>query len=102
MEYTLDRFAREIEEAIAGTGLVPAEQVALDAPKGNIPADLALPCFRAAKERGSAPPALAAELQRALHFGPASLVGSAQATPQQVSGARSFELDRVQPVAVRQ
>lgn len=79
MEYTLDRFAREIERAIIDTGIIPADQIALDEPKANVQADLALPCFRAAKALGLAPPELARRLADALQFSSDSLVGSVAA-----------------------
>lgn len=90
MEYTLDRFAREIERAIAATGLLPVELVALEEPKGQVPADLALPCFRAAKQLKLAPPELARRLAEALSFPEGSLVASAVAT----GPFLNFTLDR--------
>ena len=80
MDYTLDQFAAEIRAAIAATGRVPKELIDLQAPKGAIHADLALPCFRAAKELGVAPPALASELATALAFDADSLVGGVAAS----------------------
>ncbi|MBC8074467.1 MAG: arginine--tRNA ligase, partial [Chloroflexales bacterium] len=80
MDYTLDQFAAEIRAGIAAIGRVPKELIDLQAPKGNVAADLALPCFRAAKELGVAPPALASELAAALVFGPESLVDSVAAS----------------------
>lgn len=79
MQYTLDRFAAEIQAAIAATGLVAADQIELAEPKANVAADLALPCFRAAKQRGVPPPQLAQELVAALQFPADSLVSSVQA-----------------------
>ena len=79
MDYALDRFEREVREAIAATGKVGATQIEVTAPKQNIPADLAFPTFRAAKELGVAPPKLAAELAASLSFGPDSLVGEVAA-----------------------
>lgn len=79
MDYTLDQFAAEIRAAIIATGRVPKELIDLQVPKGNVPADLALPCFRAAKELRVAPPALASELASTLSFGDASLVGGVAA-----------------------
>lgn len=80
MEYTLDRFIAEISKAILATGKVPAELIELQEPKANVPADMALPCFRAAKAAGMAPPALANSLAQELHFGDDSLVGTVLAT----------------------
>ncbi|HEU5087036.1 MAG TPA: arginine--tRNA ligase, partial [Roseiflexaceae bacterium] len=82
MEYALDRFAREVRDAIIATGRVPAELVEVVAPKPNIPADLAFPAFRAAKAAGMAPPQLAQELAVAVTFGEEALVdGVAAAGP---------------------
>jgi arginyl-tRNA synthetase len=80
MDYTLDRFAHEIHDALAATGLLPPEALELQEPKANVPADLALPCFRAAKMQGTAPQQLAQQLAAALHFSDASLVGGVEAT----------------------
>jgi arginyl-tRNA synthetase len=80
MKYALDRFADEIRQAVAETGLVPVEQIELTEPKAPVPADLALPCFRAAKSSGMAPPQLAQQLASALQFPSDSLVGNVQAT----------------------
>lgn len=80
MHYTLDRFAAEIRDAIAATGLVDPEHIDLAEPKANVPADLALPCFRAAKKTGMAPPQLAQQLAGALQFPADSLVRNVQAT----------------------
>ncbi|MBV9789538.1 MAG: arginine--tRNA ligase, partial [Chloroflexi bacterium] len=79
MEYALDRFAGEIQQAIAATGLVPPDQIELAEPKANVPADLAFPCFRAAKQAGTPPPQLAQRLAEQLQFPENSLVGSVQA-----------------------
>lgn len=79
MNYALGRFADEIQQAIAATGLVPAEQIELAEPKANVPADLAFPCFRAAKQAGTPPPHLAQRLAAQLSFPEHSLVGGVQA-----------------------
>ncbi len=79
MEYALDRFARELREAIAATGAVPTEQIELVTPKPNIPADLAFPAFRAAKEQGIAPPQLVQKLAHAIQLPPDSLIESVAA-----------------------
>lgn len=62
MEYTHDRLMRQAREVIVATGLASADQVELVAPKPNIPADLAFPTFKAARERQIPPPQLASEL----------------------------------------
>ncbi|HEY0605237.1 MAG TPA: arginine--tRNA ligase, partial [Herpetosiphonaceae bacterium] len=79
MDYALDRFAGEIQQAIAATGLVPPDQIELAEPKANVPADLAFPCFRAAKQAGTPPPQLAQRLAEQLSFPESSLVGGVQA-----------------------
>jgi arginyl-tRNA synthetase len=79
MDYTLDQFAAEIRAAIAAHGRVPKELIDLQAPKANVPSDLALPCFRAAKELGVPAPALASELAATIAFGEDSLVGGVAA-----------------------
>ncbi len=79
MDYALERFTNEVRQAIAATGRVPAGLIELTTPKPNIPADLAFPAFRAAKELGVAPPQLAAELAAAITPDPASLIGAVSA-----------------------
>jgi arginyl-tRNA synthetase len=79
MQYALDRFEHEIRQALAATGRLPEAQIELTTPKPNIPADLALPTFRAAKELGVAPPQLAQQLAQQLSFGEGSLVAEAAA-----------------------
>lgn len=79
MEYALDRFEQHVRAAIGASGLVPDALAELVAPKPNIPADLAFPAFRAAKERGTAPPQLAQELAAALRLPPETLVGGVAA-----------------------
>ncbi|GAB4181723.1 MAG: arginine--tRNA ligase [Roseiflexaceae bacterium] len=79
MDYTLDRFANEVHRAIAATGRVPEQLIDLAAPKPNIPADLAFPAFRAAKELGVAPPALVQELAKGIQLGADSLISSVAA-----------------------
>lgn len=79
MEYTLDRFIRQAHEAIVASGLASAEHIELVAPKPNIPADLAFPTFKAARERGVPPPQLANQLASQINVADDSLVGSAVA-----------------------
>ncbi len=78
MQYVLDRFAAEIRDALEATGLIDPAAIDLAEPKANVPADLALPCFKGAKQRGVAPPQLAQELAAALSFDADSLVGGVQ------------------------
>lgn len=80
MPYALDQFRNEIHTAIAATGLVAAALIETQTPKSTIPADLAFPAFRAAKERHVPPPQLVQELAALLHFGDESLVGEVKAT----------------------
>lgn len=75
MQYALDRFAEQIRDALLATGLVADEQIELSEPKANISADLALPCFRAAKSAGVPPAQLAQKLADALRFPDDTLVG---------------------------
>ncbi|MBK9710756.1 MAG: arginine--tRNA ligase [Kouleothrix sp.] len=79
MDYALDRFERQVREAIAATGRVPEPLIELTEPKPNIPADLALPAFRAAKALGLQAPQLAQDLAAAVRFAPDSLVGATAA-----------------------
>jgi arginyl-tRNA synthetase len=82
MDYTLDRFEQQVRQAIAATGKVRPELIELAQPKSNIPADLAFPAFRAAKEQGIAPPQLAQQLAATIQTGPDTLVsGVAAAGP---------------------
>ncbi len=76
MDYALDRFAADIEAALRAAQRVPEHLIELQVPKPNIPADLAFPTFRAAKELGTKPPQLAQELAATLDVGAGSLVGS--------------------------
>ncbi|GAC1548120.1 MAG: arginine--tRNA ligase [Herpetosiphon sp.] len=80
MQYTLDRFAQTIRAALLQTGLLAPQSIDLSEPKARVAADLALACFRGAKDRGVPPAQLAAELAAALSFPPDGLVASAQAT----------------------
>jgi len=79
MDYALERFSAEVKDAIAATGRVPAGLIELTTPKPNIPADLAFPAFRAAKELGVPAPQLAAELAAAIRPGAGSLIGAVAA-----------------------
>lgn len=79
MDYALDRFTAEIREALIAQGQIPPALVELVTPRPGIPADIAFPTFRAARERNIPAPQLAASLAAALRFAPDSLVGSATA-----------------------
>lgn len=68
-----------MRQAIVATGKVPASQIDLTAPKPNIPADLAFPAFRAAKELGVNPAQLAQELAAAIVPAPNGLLGGVAA-----------------------
>ena len=79
MNYALDRFEQQVCDAIVGTGKVPPALVEVTAPKPNIPADLAFPTFRAAKELRVPPQQLAQELADAVQLGDHSLIGGVAA-----------------------
>lgn len=79
MEYALDRFEQQIRAAIAATGLLTPDQIELAEPKANVPADLALPCFRAAKAQGRNPAELATAVAGAIALPEGSLIGAVQA-----------------------
>ena len=79
MEYTQDRLIRQAREAIVATSLASAAQIELVAPKPNIPADLAFPTFKAARDRQMPPPQLASELASQISFGADSLLTTSTA-----------------------
>ncbi len=79
MKYVLDRFADEIRSAINTTGRVPPDLIELAEPKANVPADLAFPCFRAAKASNMAPAQLAQQLASAIKISRDSLIGGVEA-----------------------
>lgn len=79
MQYALERFSAEVKAAIAATGKVPTGLIELTTPKPNIPADLAFPAFRAAKELGQAAPQLAAALAGLIQPAEGSLIGKVEA-----------------------
>jgi arginyl-tRNA synthetase len=79
MNYALDRFEQQVRDAIIATGKLPPLLVDLTSPKPNIPADLAFPTFRAAKELRVPPQQLAQELAGAVTFGDDALVGGVAA-----------------------
>jgi arginyl-tRNA synthetase len=80
MEYALDRFVREAHAVVASANLVDEHLIELVTPKPNIPADLAFPTFRAAKEAGIAPPQLAQRIVEKAQVPAGSLIGSVEAT----------------------
>ena len=79
MDYALDRSEQQVRDAIIATGKVPAALIELTEPKPNIPADLAFPTFRAAKELKLPPPQLAQELAAAVRFADDALIGAVAA-----------------------
>lgn len=79
MEYAYDRFVAETHAAIAATGRVSAALIETQTPRPNIPADLAFPAFRAAKELGVAAPQLAQELAAGIVLPPDTLIGAVAA-----------------------
>jgi arginyl-tRNA synthetase len=106
MEYALDRFEQQVRAAIAATGQVPDGLIEVTAPKPNIPADLAFPTFKAAKQLGLNPPQLAGALAQAIHPAADSLVASAVAAgpflnfaldPVRLSAAVLEEVEKLGP-----
>jgi arginyl-tRNA synthetase len=77
MNYAIDEFEREAREAILATKMASARLIELSSPKSDVPADLAFPTFRLAKELGVPPVQVAGQLLGRLRFGPDSLVGGA-------------------------
>jgi arginyl-tRNA synthetase len=77
--YVYDRLRAEATAVLAATGLVRAEDVSLVAPKGNIPADLALPVFPLAKAAGTNPNELAQQIAAAARIPAGSLLASVEA-----------------------
>lgn len=75
MQYALDRFTHEVEQALLNTERIPDGLLEVQQPKANVPADLAFPTFRAAKALGTTPPELAQELAATVRFEPDTLVG---------------------------
>lgn len=106
MEYALDRFEQQVRAAIAATGQVPDGLIEVTAPKPNIPADLAFPTFKAAKQLGLNPPQLAGALAQAIHPAADSLVASVVAAgpflnfaldPVRLSAAVLEEVEKLGP-----
>jgi arginyl-tRNA synthetase len=77
MPYALARFVADVHAAIAATGKIPVGLIETTTPRPNIPADLAFPVFRAAKELGVPAPQLAADL--AAQIAPTGMIGSVAA-----------------------
>lgn len=75
MNYALDRFAAEVRQCIAETGLIHDNEIELQVPKANVPADLCFPAFRAAKQRKQPPPAIASSLVECTQPPANSLIG---------------------------
>ncbi|MFN8568771.1 MAG: arginine--tRNA ligase [Kouleothrix sp.] len=76
MDYALDRFEQHVRAALLATGKLLEAQVEVAAPKPNIPADLAFPAFKAAKELGLAPPQLAQALAASIEVPADSLIAN--------------------------
>lgn len=76
MQYTFDTFRAEVTAALQATGKIPADLLDVQKPKPNIPADLAFPTFRAAKELGVKPPELAQELVATVRLPADTLIGN--------------------------
>ena len=79
MDYALDRSEQQVRDAISAANKVPEALIELAEPKPNIPADLAFPTFRAAKELKLSPPQLAQELAAAIRFADDALIGAVAA-----------------------
>ncbi|HET7088041.1 MAG TPA: arginine--tRNA ligase, partial [Anaerolineae bacterium] len=82
MQYAFDRFRTEIAHALLNTGLVEPEEIELGPPTARgVQADLALPCFEAARRRHDSPSRLARQV--AIEVGasiqPGSLIDAAEA-----------------------
>ncbi len=65
----MQQFADPLRAAISAAAGIALESIRLEAPRDDKQGDLALPCFLLAKQKQMAPPALAAELARALNAG---------------------------------
>ncbi|KAA3609423.1 MAG: arginine--tRNA ligase [Planctomycetota bacterium] len=64
----LDRFAAQIRAGLADALSLPPEAISLDRPRDPKHGEYAFPCFRLAKERKMAPPALATWLEEQLNL----------------------------------
>ncbi|MGC8873041.1 MAG: arginine--tRNA ligase, partial [Chloroflexia bacterium] len=74
-EYALDRFERQIREALLATGLVQPEEISLLPPPPEVGGDLGLPCFLLARRLRRAPAVIAQDLAGRVSFPKESLVG---------------------------
>lgn len=79
VEYAIDQWTRDVRAALLATGRVPANLIELVAPGPGIPADLAFPTFRAARELGANPVDLAREFATEIRVPPGSLIGQVTA-----------------------
>ena len=83
MQYAFDRFRTEIAYALLNTGLIAPEEIELGPPTTRgVQADLALPCFKAAKRRHDSPPRLAQQVasEIGVSIRSGSLIGAAEAS----------------------
>jgi arginyl-tRNA synthetase len=79
LNYTIDRFEEQVLDALRATTLIAPQDIAVERPKGNIPADLAFPAFRSARTHGTAPDAFAREIAAAIRVPADSLIGAVTA-----------------------
>lgn len=75
MDYAIDRFERDVHSAIRATGLIPPELIEIVSPHPSIQADKTFPTFKAARESGEAPQAVAQALAAATRVADGSLIG---------------------------
>ncbi len=83
MLYAFDRFRNEIAQALLDSGLIDPAEIELTIPKAvGVQADLAQPCFRAARKRGENPARFASQLAANMRASiqPESPIGAVQAT----------------------
>jgi arginyl-tRNA synthetase len=95
VEYTLDRLHRQAREAILATGLASIEHIELVAPKPNIPADVAMPAFKAARDKQIPPPQYAQQLAAAVTIPADSLLSAVVAAGPFVN----FSIDKSRYIA---
>jgi arginyl-tRNA synthetase len=75
MDYAIDRFEHDVCSAIRATGLIRPELIEIVSPHPSIPADKTFPTFKAARESGEAPHAVAQALAAAMCVADGSLIG---------------------------